>query len=128
MSKAQEIRDRYGPDIDYPVLLRMLEDRRCSRYPIRLRFVADGIEPGMFGKTEPASKDPNDGYVMSLHRDFEDRPDVLPALILYQAVLVNYGDLATAADAELFGSGILGLERDAYYEQIAELTDSLRVD
>jgi hypothetical protein len=123
--KAAEIRDRYGPDIDYPAVLRILEDRRCIRYPVEIRFVADGIEPGMFAKAEPVSKDPADGYVISLHRSFEDRPDVLPALILYQSVLVNYGDLATAVDAELFGSGVLGLDRDAYYAQIANLTDSL---
>lgn len=126
-AKAAEIRARYGPDIDYPAVLRMLDDRRSIRYPVDIRFVTDGIEPGMFGKTELASKDPADGYVISLHRSFEDRPEALPTLILYQSVLVNYGDLATAADAELFGAGVLGLERDAYYEQIVALTDSLRV-
>ena len=123
--KAAEIRARYGPVIDYSVVLRILEDRRCIRYPVEIRFVTDGIEPGMFARTEAVSEDPADGYVMSLHRHFEDRPDVLPALILYQSVLVNYGDLATAADAEFFGSGVLGLDRDAYYAQIAALTDSV---
>ena len=127
-AKAAEIRDRYGPDIDYPTMLRMLDDRRCIRYPVEIRFVADGIDPGMFGKTEPASKDPADGYVISLHRSLEDRLDVLPALILYQSVLINYGDLATAVDAELFGAGVLGLGRDAFYEQIVALTDSLQGD
>ena len=123
--KAAEIRSRYGPEIDYPAVLRMLEDRRCIRYPVEIRFVVDGIEPGMFGKTDPASKDPADGYVISLHRSFENRSDLLPALILYQSVLVNYGDLATAIDAELFGAGILGLDRDAFYEQIVAVTDAL---
>lgn len=125
IEKAADIRARYGPVIDYPTVLRILEDRRCIRYPVEIRFVTDGIEPGLFAKTEAASQDPADGYVISLHRHFADRPEVLPALILYQSVLVNYGDIATAADAELFGSGILGLDRDAYYAQIADLTDSL---
>lgn len=125
IEKAAEIRARYGPVIDYPTVLRILEDRRCIRYPVEIRFVSDGIEPGLFAKTEAASEDPADGYVISLHRRLEDRPEVLPALILYQSVLVNYGDLATAADAELFGSGILGLERDTYYAQIVDLTDTL---
>ena len=124
-AKAAEIRERYGPDIDYAAVLRMLEDRRCIRYPVRIQFVDDGIEPGMFAKTEPVSEIRDDGYVISVHRSFEDRPDVLPALILYQSVLVNYGDLATAVDAELFGSGVLGLERDDYYERIVALTDAL---
>lgn len=125
MHKAEEIRARYGPIIDYPVILQLLEDRRSVRYPVKIQFVSDGIEPGLFGKTEPVSEDPADGYVISLHRYYEDQPKVLPALILYQLVLVNYGDLATANDAELFGSGVLGMDRDTYYEQIAALTDAL---
>jgi len=125
IEKAKEIRARYGPLIDYPVLLQILADRRCVRYPVEIRFATDGIEPGLFAKTEPVSENPEDGYVISLHRRFEHRPDVLPALILYQSVLVNYGDLATAVDAELFGSGILGLDRDSYYARILALTDAL---
>ena len=123
--KAGEIHRKYGPDIDYPALLRILEDRSCIRYPVHIRFVSDGIEPGLFGKTEQVTDDPSAGYLISLHESFESRPEILPALVLYQSVLVNYGDLATAVDAELFGSGVLGIDRDAYYRVIVELTDSL---
>ncbi len=125
IEKAADIRARYGPVIDFPTVLRILEDRRCIRYPVEIRFVSEGIEPGLFAKTEANSDDPADGYVISLHLHFKDRPEALPALILYQSVLINYGDIATAADAELFGSGVLGLDRDAYYAQIADLTDSV---
>lgn len=123
--KAREIHSRYGPDIDYAVLLRILDDRKSIRYPVEVRFVSDGIEPGLFGKTEPISGNPDEGYVISLHASFKDRLDVLPALILYQSVLVNYGDLATAIDAEIFGAGVLGLDRDDYYALIVDLTDGL---
>ncbi len=125
IEKAEEIRARYGPVIDYPAVLRILEDRRCIRYPVVIQFVSDGIDPGLFARTEPVSENLDDGYVISLHQRFEDQPDVLPTLILYQSVLVNYGDLATADDAELFGSAVLGLDRDAYYKQIVALTDAL---
>ncbi|MES9901766.1 MAG: hypothetical protein ABW168_03670 [Sedimenticola sp.] len=125
IEKAIQVRALYGPLIDYPTVLQIIEDRRCIRYPVRIEFATEGIEPGMFARTEAASEVPDDGYVISLHRYFEDRTDLLPALILYQSVLVNYGDLATAVDAELFGSGILGLDRDDYYEQIVTLTDAL---
>lgn len=123
--KAKEIRARYGPDINYAVVLQILDDRRCIRYPLKVQFVTEGIEPGLFGKTEPVSEDASEGYVVSLHQSFENRPDVLPALILYQSVLANYGDLATADDAEIFGATVLGMDREAYYEQIVTLTDRL---
>ena len=125
IEKAKEIRTRYGPVIDYPAVLQILEDRRCIRYPLKIQFISDGIEPGLFGRTGPVSENPDDGYIISLHQRFEDQPDVLPALILYQSVLVNYGDLATADDAELFGSAVLDMDRDAYYAQIVALTDAL---
>ncbi len=125
IEKAKEIRARYGPVIDYSAVLQILDDRRCIRYPLKIQFVADGIEPGLFGKTEPVSGIPDDGYIIFLHQRYEDQPDVLPALILYQSVLVNYGDLATADDAELFGSAVLDMDRDAYYDQIVALTDAL---
>lgn len=123
--KGKEIRARYGPKIDYPVLLRILEDRKSMRHPVEIRFTTDGIEPGLFATTALASKDPSDGYVISLHEHFRDRPDVLPALILYQSVIVNYGDLATAMDAEIFGAEVLGMDREDYYSLIADLTDSV---
>jgi len=125
IEKAKEIRTRYGPIIDYPTILQILKDRRCIRYPVKIQFITDAIEPGLFAKTEPVSENPDEGYIIWIHQYFEDRGDVLPALILYQSVLVNYGDLATAADAEHFGSGVLGINRDSYYEQIALLTDTL---
>ncbi|OQX31037.1 MAG: hypothetical protein B0D96_08300 [Candidatus Sedimenticola endophacoides] len=123
--KAAEIRARFGPEIDYATVVQLLGDRRYTRYPVEIRFVSEGIEPGMFALTEPASENPDDGYVMNIHPFFEDRPDALPALILYQTVLVNYGDIATANDAEIFGAGVLGMERDDYYDLIVRLTDSL---
>jgi len=125
IEKADEIRRRYGSGIDYSTVLQILDDRRSIRYPVKIQFVSDSIEPGLFAKTAPISKNPDDGYVISLHKYFENQPEHLPSLILYQSVLVNYGDLATATDAELFGSGILGIDRESYYEQIVELTDKL---
>jgi len=123
--KALEIRQRLGPDIDYPAVLAMLDDRKSTRYPTQIQFVREGIEPGMFAMTQAISDNPDDGYVISIHSDFEDRHDDLPALILYQLVLVNYGDLATANDAEVFGATILDMDREAYYQKIVTLSDSL---
>ncbi|MBT3032244.1 MAG: hypothetical protein AB2672_19820 [Candidatus Thiodiazotropha endolucinida] len=124
LEKAKEIRTRYGDEIDYRTVLSMLEDRKSVRYPVNIRFVSEGIEPGMFGKTEPVSDNPEDGYTILLHSYYKNRHDDIPALILYQLVLVNYGDLATANDAEIFGATVLGMDRDAYYNQIASLVDA----
>lgn len=125
IEKANEIRAHYGCDIDYPVILRILEDRKCTRYPVQLKFVSESIESSLFADSKAVSDNPDDGYIIAIHPNFEQNTEALPALILYQLVLVNYGDLATPIDAEFFGSTVLGMERDSYYEYIMLLTDSL---
>jgi len=46
-------------------------------------------------------------------------------LVLYQLVLVNYGEFASARDAEVFGAAALGLDLDQYYAELCELADEL---
>jgi hypothetical protein len=53
------------------------------------------------------------------------RLDLVPALVLYQLVLVNYGEFASPDDAEAFGAAALGLSRDAYYELVCQAADLL---
>ncbi len=124
--KALQIRKKYGPQIDYHVLQSVLEDPKCTRYPVTIKFDSSRIEPGLFALTEPVDDDhPEEGYVITLHEGFSEREDVLPALVLYQLVIVNYEDLSSAADAEIFGSGVLDMDRDDYYKLICDVTDSI---
>ena len=102
--KGREIRGRYGPGLDYPAVLRLLGDDEFVRFPTRLRFDAAPLEPGLFGIADPVSDDERDGYVIHIHPHFESRPEDLPHLILYHLVTVNYGDFATAEDAEAFAA------------------------
>ena len=45
--------------------------------------------------------------------------------MLYQLVLVNYGEFASAADAETFGATALGISKDEYYEALCEMADEI---
>jgi hypothetical protein len=49
----------------------------------------------------------------------------VPWLVLYQLVALNYGEFASADDAETFGAAALGLTRDAYYEELCKMADEL---
>ena len=49
----------------------------------------------------------------------------VPPLVLYQLVLVNYGDFASADDAETFGANALGLSKDDYYRALCEMADEI---
>jgi hypothetical protein len=48
----------------------------------------------------------------------------VPYLVLYQLVLVNYGEFASADDAETFGAAVLGFSQPEYYHALCELADS----
>ncbi len=45
--------------------------------------------------------------------------------MLYQLVLVNYGEFASAEDAEAFGAGALGISKDEYYVALCEMVDEI---
>ena len=49
----------------------------------------------------------------------------VPWLVLYQLVLVNYGEFASPDDAETFGAAALGLDRDEYYARLCEMADQI---
>jgi hypothetical protein len=49
----------------------------------------------------------------------------VPLLVLYQLVLVNYGEFASPDDAETFGAAALGLAKDDYYHALCALADEL---
>ena len=68
---------------------------------------------------------PEDGFTIYVHPIFALDPDRVPYLVLYQLVQVNYGDFATAADAETFGAQVLGLTQEVYYQSLCEMADQL---
>ncbi|MBL1215874.1 MAG: hypothetical protein D8M59_00080 [Planctomycetes bacterium] len=125
VEKAMNARLRYGLYIDYETITRMLDDREVVRYPTGIRFDAEPLQAGEFAFACQIGEHPRDGFCIFIHPAFEDQPDILPLLIAYHLVVINYGTLATSEDAELFGATLLGLEVDAYYEALCELADSL---
>jgi len=124
-SKGLEIREKYGPRIGWKEMHSLLTDPSCVRYPCTLAFDSRELEPGECAHPVPNGDRPEDGFTMFVHPVFLAQPERVPYLVLYQLVLVNYGDFASVEDAEVFGSSALGLSRDAYYQAMCELADQL---
>lgn len=123
--KGREIFEKYGPAIGWNELLQILEDRACVRYPCQLAFEAGPLGPGEFAHPVAKGSRPEDGFTMYVHPHFLISPDLVPYLVLYQLVLVNYGEFAGPDDAEAFGSAALGLSKDDYYRAVCDLADQL---
>ena len=126
VEKAIALREKYGNFIDFSTLERILEDRDFVRYPTRMEFSSQSIDDGFFAIAEPVSiDDPSQGYVIYIHEHFKNKLGDVPALVLYQLVIVNYGDIVTGEEAELFGATVLGMEKEEYYQLLCTLADQI---
>jgi len=124
-SKGLEIFAKYGPQIGWGGLQRLLADRAYVRYPCEIVFDAAQLLPGEFAQPVQKGEQPEDGFTMFVHPLFMAQLDRVPALVLYQLVAVNYGVFASSDDAETFGAAALGLTRDEYYDLICDCADQL---
>jgi hypothetical protein len=125
VGKARVARERYGPAIDARAVRRLLADAELVRYATEVVFDAGPLRPGEFAVPERSSGDGPRTYRLVVHPWFRDRPEVLPYLVAYHVPTINYGELATHEEAELFGATLLGLDVDAYYERLCTLVDGM---
>ena len=124
-SKGEEIRAKYGPHVGWAELQRILQDRACVRYPCDIVFDAATLRQGEFAHPAPRGERPEDGFDLFVHPYFMMHLDRIAHLVLYQLVLVNYGEFASSDDAETFGASALGLSKDEYYQSLCELSDEI---
>ena len=124
-AKGAEIFERYGPRLGWKELQRILEDRALVRYPCEIVFDASPLQSGEFAHPVAKGSRPEDGFIMHVHPFFQSQLDDVLWLVLYQLVLVNYGEFASADDAETFGASALGISKEEYYRTLCALADQL---
>jgi len=124
-ARGAELHAKYGPHVGWRELQQILEDRTCVRYPCDIVFDAGPLEPGEFAHPVAKGQRPEDGFTMYVHPLFLTQLPQVPYLVLYQLVLVNYGEFASANDAEAFGAAALGLPQQQYYQALCEITERL---
>ncbi len=120
---AYQARQRHG-EIDTATLPSLLADDKVVRYPTELCLDAGPLEAGEFAYAEPRGAHPRDGFRLCVHPHFAGRAE-LPLLVAYHLVAINYGEIATREQAEVFGALLLGLDPDEYYERVCRLADEV---
>jgi hypothetical protein len=123
--KGAELREKYGPEIGWTQLLRVLQDRGCVRYPCDVAFDAGPLQPGELAYPAPKGQRPEEGYIICVHPWFDSQRQRAPYAVLYQLVAVNYGEFASADDAETYGATALGISKDQYYETLCGMADEI---
>lgn len=121
--KGCQVREKFGPDIGWNDLMALMEERSLVRYPCTVVFDTAGLHAGEMAHPEPLGENPEDGFKIFVHPILMTRLHDVPAVVLYQLVLVNYGEFASAADAEVFGANALGISVEEYYEKLCEIAD-----
>ncbi|MBZ0172895.1 MAG: hypothetical protein K8E66_10975, partial [Phycisphaerales bacterium] len=86
---------------------------------------SEPLEPGEFAWPQPLGDKPSDGYCLFIHPHFERRPQAWPLLISYHVPSVNYGEIVTAEEAELFAATLLGMDVETYYNALCTLADEI---
>lgn len=124
-AKGLELHEKYGPVIGWAELLRVFEDRAFVRYPCEVVFDAKPLLAGEFAYATAKGEHPEDGFTLFVHPFFGSQLERVPILVLYHLVTVNYGQFASAEDAETFGAAALGLGKDEYYHALCEMSDKL---
>lgn len=124
-AKGAEILEKYGPRIGWKELQQILNDKTCVRYPCEIVFDAGPLAAGEFAHPIAKGERPEDGFTMFVHPFFMTQLERVPHLVFYQLVLVNYGEFASADDAEAFGAAALGLSQTDYYAELCALADAV---
>ena len=123
--QGAEVFEKFGPHIGWNELLQILYDRACVRYPCEIVFDAGPLQAGEFACPIAKGERPEDGFKMYVHPFFATQLSRVPQLVLYQLVLVNYGDFASPDDAETFGAAALGISKEEYYRTLCDLAGQL---
>jgi hypothetical protein len=124
-AKGAEIFAKYGPRIGWTELQAILGDRACVRYPCTIEFDAARLQPGEFAYPEAKGETPEAGFTLYVHPIYMTQLPLVPYLVLYQLVVVNYGEFASPGDAEAFAAAALGLDGETYYGALCQLADQL---
>lgn len=127
--KAWEARQVYGqgsPGMSMENLEVLLQDRKFIRYPVQISYDAETLEEGETAHPQPIDPDnPSAGFVMFVHPSLKGNTEAVPLVVAYQLVTVNYGDIAGHEAAEHFGSILMGMDIESYYQQLCHITDNL---
>ncbi len=124
-AKGAEVFAKYGPQLGWSELQALLADRTCVRYPCTIEFDAAPLQPGEFSYPRANGGLPEEGFTIFVHPVYMTQLTMVPYLVLYQLVVVNYGEFAGADDAEAFAAASLGLDPELYYGALCQLADEL---
>jgi hypothetical protein len=123
--KAVKARERH-PDPRSPEgLSQLLEDREVVRYPLRVCADPAHLEPGDLAYLQQLGEHPSEGFILFVHPLVEAQADLAALVVTYSIPSVNYGEIVSTEEGELFGAIVCCMDREEFYEALCGLSDQL---
>lgn len=118
--QAAEALERHGK-LGPGRLETFLDDRDTVRFPTRL-VLEFGPEMGLHQFAQPEPDVRNHGGVMLYLRPIlGQRPDLLALAVSYMIPVINYGKIVSDEHCLEYGSALMGLDKETYYQRICEV-------
>ncbi len=127
VAQADVARRKHG-FLTPPGLDAFLADRDCVRYPTRLLFEFGELASHQFAQPDLDPQNPSTGRVLYLRPVLQAHPDWLVLAVVYMIPVINYGSIITDDHCLLYGSTLLGLTEEAFYEQVCAMADQAGIE
>jgi hypothetical protein len=122
--EALERHGKFGPGN----MEAFLNDPDTLRYPTRL-VLEFSAELGLHQFAQPEQDIQNPGGIMLCIRPvLGKRPDLLALAVSYMIPVINYGKIIGDEHCLVYGSVLVGLDKDTYYQRICEVAEFVGAD
>jgi hypothetical protein len=128
VGRAIACRNKYdirSDSLSWSTLRQVLQDRDIVRFPVEVCFTDEGLMRGEFAIPSPCGESATDGFRLLMRPCFQQDEEALVTLALYHLPSVNYLDIVTTKEAELFGAAMLGIEVEDYYQRVCRFADRM---
>lgn len=128
VGRADACRAKYGIERDqlsWTTFQEILKDSDIVRFPVEVVFTNEGLMKGEFAIPRPNGEKATEGFQLLIRPCFEGDDEALVTLALYHIPSVNYLDIVTHVEAELFGAAMLGIEIEDYYQRVCRHADRM---
>ncbi len=113
--------DKYKTPLLGKYLLDFLNDRKCVYHRLKMVYDQDPLNEDEFAYMHQVDKNPSKGFMLYMHPVYKDDLEALPYLVLYHIPVINFGNNVTHEVSELFGSRLMNMSVENYYQKLCEL-------
>lgn len=120
---ARRAREKLAGPLGVDNLDIFLQAEECLRYPTVLQFDGAGLDHHQFAQPELVTTDGKKACILHVREHYERESEMHRYIVSYMACAINYGTAVTPHLCELYGSTLLDMHIDAFYDAVCRVAD-----